>query len=360
MSLSLARDADAATTPIAVLIVDDSAVARAVLARIVGDDPRCSVIAAVAGAGEALAVLARRRADVVLLDLELPGVDGLSALPDLIAAAGGARFLVVSSSCGEGAGATIQALALGAADTLAKPGAAGLAGRFSELLRDKIARLAERAPAAIAAAPVPPRARGHAVRAHDLLAIGASTGGIHALSRLLRRLPHDYRRPIAITQHLPLSFTPYFAAQVAVLAGRPCDVAVDGGRIEPGRVVIAPGDAHLRVVPRAGGGLAVRLARATEPSGCLPAVDPMFVSAAEAVGSRLVAVVLSGMGRDGTAGARAVRAAGGTVIAQDQASSAVWGMPGSVVNAGLAEMVMTPEAIGAAIGGAPAAAEIRA
>lgn len=362
MSLNLAGDAAGGMAPVAVLIVDDSVVARAVLARIVGDDPRCTVVAAVAGAGEALAVLSRQRVDVVLLDLELPGVDGLSALPDLIAAAGGARFLVVSSSCGEGASATIQALALGAADTLAKPGAAGLAGRFSELLRDKIARLAEGAPAAAAAAT--PRPHDARVRPHDLLAIGASTGGIHALSRLLRRLPPDYRQPIVITQHLPLSFTPYFAAQVAVLAGRPCDVAVDGGRIEPGRVVIAPGNAHLRVDTRAGGGLAARLARAVEPSGCLPAVDPMFVSAADAVGPRLVAAVLSGMGRDGTAGARAVRAAGGTVIAQDQASSAVWGMPGSVVNAGMADMVMTPEAIGAAIGGEPlapvAAAELRA
>ncbi len=330
-----------------ILIVDDSAVARAVFARIIAEDPGIAVVAAVADATSAMAVLAETSVDVILLDLEMPGTDGLTALPDLLVAGGDARILVVSSSCGEGATATLQALSLGAADTLVKPGPGALSGRFAAALVEKLARLAEHV--VDLGHIVTPRAV--ASPDFDVVAIGASTGGIHALGQLLRAIPGQFSRPILITQHLPASFTPYFAAQVAVLANRPCDVATDRSRLRPGRVVIAPGDAHLTCASLGGGGASIRLSHARASSGCLPSVDPMFASLAAVFGSRALGIILSGMGRDGTEGARALRDAGGTIVVQDQATSVVWGMPGAAVAAGCADMVMPPAAIGHYVAG---------
>ncbi len=337
------HDTASGTPPARILIVDDSVVARAVIARMIDQGGRFTVAGAVSDVQAALGFLAGARVDIVLLDIELPGMDGLSALPDVIAAGKGAKVLVVSSAAGDGGAAAIQALALGAADTLEKP-SGGHLSRFGDLLAAKLARLVQAQPGdRVAPTPAPPPfPQGDDF---DVVAIGASTGGIHALSRVLRALPADFALPILITQHLPASFMPYFAAQIAVLAGRPCAVAADHMRITPGRVIIAPGDAHLRVT-RLGGGAAIRLDRRPVASGCLPSVDPMLASIGQIYGARALAIVLSGMGRDGAEGARALAAAGGCVVAQDQASSVVWGMPGAVANAGIACAVLPPDVIG--------------
>lgn len=337
-----------------VLIVDDSAVARAVIARVIDGSGHLMVAGAVADVRGALAFLARAQVDFILLDINLPGVDGITALPDLIVAGGEAKVLIVSSSAAEGAQQTIQALAFGAADTLEKPEAGALSGRFAQALLEKLRHLAEPAgrarpalPAPSAAAP-PTALRAPVVQAdaYDMIAIGASTGGIHALNRLLRELPAGFRLPILITQHLPPTFMPYFAAQLATLAGRPCDVATDRLRIRPGRVIVAPGDAHLCVAPLPDGTACVRLSRAPSTSGCTPSVDPMLASVAAAFGPRAMGVVLSGMGRDGVDGARTLRETGGAIVIQDEESSVVWGMPGAVAAAGLADAVLPPAAIG--------------
>jgi two-component system chemotaxis response regulator CheB len=335
-----------------VLIVDDSAVARAALSRFVVDSGRYTVAGAVPDVARALAFLAQERVDVIVLDLELPRTSGIDALPALLTAGAGARVLVVSGSAADGAAITIRALALGAADTLVKPSSGGLAGRFGELL---VARLDLLCPAA----GEPVRAPRHAsmpAHAFDAIAIGASTGGIHALAGLLGAIPATVTTPILVTQHLPPSFSPFFAAQVALSARRPCSVATDRSRIVPGEVVLAPGDAHLVAVSLGEGKTAARLSRDPSPTGNLPSVDPMFASLAAIHGPRLLAIVLSGMGRDGLEGARAVREAGGTVVAQDEASSVVWGMPGAVVGAGLAGAVLTPAEIGGFIAAAGLAA----
>jgi two-component system chemotaxis response regulator CheB len=328
-----------------ILIVDDSVVARAVIARMIDKGRGYEVAAAVSDVHAALAFLARERVDIILLDIEMPGVDGLTALPDIIAVSGDAKVLVVSSACDDGAATTIQALALGAVDTLVKPASGSLIGGFAANLEEKLERLTQARPVAPPVRQRPPAAPVPA-NAFDIVAIGASTGGIHALSQVLRALPPSFDVPILITQHLPGSFMPYFAAQVAILAGRPCDVATDHMRIRPGRAILAPGDAHLRCTRLAEGGTALRLVRTKAISGCMPSVDPMLASAAEVFGPRALAVVLSGMGRDGAEGAAKVAAAGGCVLVQDQASSVIWGMPGAVARAGSATAILPPEEIG--------------
>ena len=328
-----------------ILIVDDSAVARAVIGRMIDALPHVTVTAAVATVRAALDLLKTQQVDVILLDIDMPVVDGLTALPDLIAAGRGAKVLIVSSSCDDGGASAIQALALGAADTLVKPGAgSNFSGRFAQVLADKLTRLIESERRFTVAAALPPNRA--ITDQFDMVAIGASTGGIHALSQVLREIPVAFTTPIIITQHLPGSFMPYFAAQVAVLAGRPCDVATDRMRLRAGRVVIAPGDAHLRLASLGDGTAAVRLTHEPARSGCMPSVDPMFDSLAAVYGARALAIVLSGMGRDGSIGAQRIIDAGGAVVVQNRESSVVWGMPGTIASAGAASAILPPDEIG--------------
>lgn len=335
-----------------VLIVDDSAVARAVIGRAL-EAGRFFVAGAVSNADAALSFLRRTTVDAVVLDIAMPGTSGLAALPELIVAGQRAKVLIVSSSAADGTAATIEALALGAADTLMKPGVGDFAGRFSVAIVEKLRRLlAIETPAETLTAPTPYRMGGDPLGAapgtahsFDIIGIGASTGGIHALATLLRELPPGFALPILITQHLPGSFMPFFAAQVAVMANRPCDVATDSMRIRPGRTIVAPGDAHMRVVST-GDGAAIRLTHEPAKSGCMPSVDPMFDSLAEVYGARALGIVLSGMGRDGSEGARRLADRGGVLFAQDRASSVVWGMPGAIASAGLANALLPPAEIG--------------
>ncbi|QHL91874.1 chemotaxis-specific protein-glutamate methyltransferase CheB [Sphingomonas changnyeongensis] len=338
------------------LIVDDSAVARAVFARMVGSRPEFEIAATVASAAAALDFLAGARVDIILLDIEMPGQDGLTALPAILAASAGARVLIVSSSAEQGAVATIRALTLGAADTLAKPGASAFGGRFADVLAEKLLRLGRAAhapcvrPAADAggdgagAEAVAARLRPLAEGPIDCLAVGASTGGLHALSELLGALPTGFAAPILITQHLPPAFMSFFAAQIAEMARRPAEVARPGARILSGRCYVAPGIGHLGV-ETVGGAVRIRITDERVASGCMPSVDPMFMSVAEIYGPRALGVVLSGMGRDGALGAARLADSGASVVAQTRDTSVVWGMPGAVVSAGLASAVLPPRQI---------------
>ena len=355
-----------------VLLVDDSVVARAVIARTIDASDRFSVVGAVGTAAAALAFLDRTTVEFILLDLEMPGMDGLTALPALIAAGRGAKVLVVSSSADEGGPKAMQALALGAAETLIKPSAGALSGRFGGLLMSKLDKLHEEPTQSPPVALVRSTPRTGSVadarslpatlvtddasiprvspsEDYDIVAIGASTGGIHAISQMFRAVPAGFRLPIVITQHLPTSFMPYFAAQIALLAGRPCEVATDRLRIRPGRIIVAPGDAHLKCVKLRDGGAAFRLTHESVGSGCMPSVDPMLATIADVYGKRVLAIVLSGMGRDGAEGAQRIHEAGGCVVAQDRDSSVVWGMPGAVVSSGVADAVLPPAAKGTLI-----------
>jgi len=330
--------------PVRLLIVDDSAVARAVFTRMIGARREFEIAATVPSADAALVFLAKEQVDIILLDIEMPGLNGLIALPSILEAGRGARVLIVSSSAEQGAAATIQALTLGAADTLAKPSAASFGGSFADVLAEKLLRIGH-APTRTderrreAAPRVTLRPLGHQRVA--CLAIGASTGGLSGLSDLLRGLPATFAAPILITQHLPPSFMPIFAGQVQDMSGRPTSVARPGMPLARGKVIVAPGEGHL-CVELAAGMPRIRLSHERVESGCLPSVDPMFASVAEVFGASGLGVVLSGMGRDGLRGAERLAAIGADLFVQDRDTSVVWGMPGAVATAGLASAMLPP------------------
>jgi len=330
--------------PIRLMIVDDSMVARAVLSRMIDADGNFEIAAVAGTAEDAIEALGQVMVDIVLLDLEMPGVGGLKSIPKILEAAKGAKVLIVSSLAEEGAEETVAALALGAADTLPKPGTGRFNGRFSEVLLGKLRGLgyadreAVKKPVGV---PVAGALRSESNEALQLLAIGASTGGIHALGAFFAELPERIGVPILITQHLPPAFMAVFARQLSIAAKREALVAEDGMKLLPDRIVIAPGESHL-VVDDIGGTLVARLLNTKAASGCMPSVDPMLASAGAVLGAGALGIVLTGMGRDGAEGARRLVEAGGSVMAQDEGSCAVWGMPRAVAEAGLACAILPP------------------
>ncbi|WPB85683.1 chemotaxis-specific protein-glutamate methyltransferase CheB [Sediminicoccus rosea] len=339
-----------------VMLCDDSATVRSALARVLEADPAIAVVARVGDGAQALATLDAappgERAQVVLLDLEMPVMDGMTALPLILRREPRPIVIVASALTQKGASATMDAMRAGASDYIPKPGAAGggLADpNFRAELLAKVkgwARLrqpAARAPQA-AMRPAPTRAGDPP----KVVCIGSSTGGPQALAALVRRLPRRIALPMVIVQHMPAGFTAMLAKHLDALGGPPVSEARQGDVLEPGRIYLAPGDHHL--LARAEGGRAILHLSDTPPENfCRPAVDPTLRSLIALHGRAVQAVILTGMGHDGLAGCRALAQAGGTVWAQDEASSVVWGMPGAVTRAGLATAQGTPESLGDAL-----------
>jgi two-component system chemotaxis response regulator CheB len=335
------------------MIVDDSMVARAVLSRMIDADGNFEIAGVAGTAEDAIEALGQVMVDIVLLDLEMPGLGGLKSIPRILEAAKGAKVLIVSSLAEEGAEETVAALALGAADTLPKPGTGRFNGRFSEVLLGKLRELgyADRAAPRVSLATPPANLlRQPNDQPLKLLAIGASTGGIHALGAFFAALPKRIGVPILVTQHLPPAFMTVFARQLSVAAGRPAVVAEDGTELLPDRIVVAPGEAHL-LVDEINGKLVARLLQTKVSSGCMPSVDPMLASAGKILGAGALGVVLTGMGRDGAEGAKRLVEAGGAVMAQDEQSSAVWGMPRAIADGGLACAVLPPDKLARRVAG---------
>jgi two-component system chemotaxis response regulator CheB len=337
--------------PIRLMIVDDSPIARAVLSRMLSAYKEFEVVALAGGAGEALDARKTVPVDIVLLDDDMPGTNGLDALPEILRLGRGARVLIVSSLAEDGAESAVKALALGAADTLPKPGTGAFGGRFSEVLADRLRRIGR---AAREQAPAAPRTIPEAdlepenITLRDMpdarlgcLALGASTGGLHALGEFLRALPPQIGAPILVTQHLPGVFMTFFARQIEAASGRQAVVAEDGLALKVENIVIAPGDAHL-CLERVGGSVQVKLSRTPVSSGCMPSVDPMLSSMGEIYGRAAVGIVFSGMGRDGLVGSAHLIERGGAIMVQNRQTSAVWGMPRAVAEAGLACAVLPP------------------
>ena len=334
-----------AARPVRVMIVDDSLVVRTVIARVIAPERDIEIVAKTGSAELAIAQLARTPADVMLLDLEMPGMGGLEALPKILAAHPDTQVLVVSSLTEAGAEHTIAALSMGAADTMLKPRTGEFDEAYRKTLIDKIRALGHRTDPGTAAQPATAAlslARRKAATPPRIVAIAASTGGIHALGILLRNLPARVSVPILVAQHLPASFADVFAHQLETASGRDTLVVRDGMRAVAGQIYVAGGDGHI-VVRRQGDHFTLATTNSRAPSGCTPSADPLFESLAQAAGPEALAIVLSGMGRDGSLGAADLVAAGGSVLVQDQPSCAVWGMPGSIAKAGHAEAILAPD-----------------
>lgn len=348
-ALAEQRKPEAATaSPARVMICDDSAVIRAALARMLEADPAIRVVARVANGKLAVEELRRQAVDVVVLDIEMPVMDGMAALPLLLQADPAVRVVMASTLTTRGADIAIRALRLGAADYVPKPDTAAIADdTFRRELVAKVkglARLRRRVSLPVRSG-APPALRPVPRQPPQLVAIGSSTGGPQALFTLIEALGRDVRLPVVLTQHMPATFMPILAEHITRLGGMPCAEAVEGETLRPGRIYLAPGDRHL-LVRKSGTALHARLSVDPPENFCRPSVDPMLRSAAEACGGRVLAVMLTGMGHDGLAGTRQVIDAGGGAIAQDEGTSVVWGMPGAIAQAGLCHAVLPLPRIG--------------
>lgn len=357
------------TTPdrVRVMVVDDSAVVRGLIIGMLGNDPQIEIVASVANGAIAVDRLARSRdVEVIVLDVEMPVMDGLTALGKLLAIDPTVQVVMASTLTQQNAEISLRALELGAADYIPKPSSKQLGGS-ADFHRDLLSKIRELAAARRrrlgpirsatqprnppkAAAPVPAASptvvtappialRPNGQIRPDIIAVGSSTGGPQALTVVLKELcAEKLAQPIIITQHMPPTFTTILAEHLQRATGVPCAEAVSGEALVGGRIYVAPGDHHL-VVEQGPGGVRLRLTRDSAENFCRPSVDPMLRSVARCYGRRGLAVILTGMGADGLAGCRELVAAGGTVIAQDQATSVVWGMPGAVATAGLCSAV---------------------
>ena len=337
--------------PVRVMLCDDSPTARTAMGRVLEADPQIRVVGRAGDGKQALEMLealpAMQRPDVMLLDLEMPVMDGMTVLPLLLKAQPKLAVIVASALTQRGAEATMAAMRAGAADYVPKPSAAGGGVRdpaFQAELLAKVKGWARmRAPAPLAA-PVARVARrpGGAGPRPKVVAVGSSTGGPQALAGFVRALRGPVPVPLVVVQHMPAGFTAMLADHLGRLGGPPAAEARDGEALQPGRIYLAPGDRHL-LVENANGALVARLNSGPPENFCRPAVDPMLRSVVAACEGRVTAVILTGMGSDGMLGCKAVAAAGGTVLAQDEATSVVWGMPGAVARAGLAQMLLPPD-----------------
>ncbi len=341
-----------AVRAVRLLIVDDSQVVRSVFERILTRQANFIVSGTCSSVDEALYFLGRETVDIVLLDIEMPGRSGLAALPEILRRANGAAVIVISSQVEQSGPRMVEAMSLGACDTLAKPGAAGSSGHFADILVAKIEAIAAQRHGGAAGVPDRQTPEQHTTRRERApmrrpacIAIGASTGGIVGIQQFLGSLPAAIDCPILITQHLPRTFISYFVGQLAGRVSRHVQVGEPGRALEKNNIYLAPGEGHLGCV-RQGSSVHATRVEGDFAAHYTPAVDPMLSAAAKAYGDATVAIVLSGMGIDGLDGARDVRSHGGTVIVQDEESSVVWGMPGHIAKSGLADAIMRPADMG--------------
>lgn len=337
-----------------VMLCDDSPTARTAMGRVLEADPQLRVVGRAGDGRQALEMLEALapadRPDVMLLDLEMPVMDGMTVLPLLLKAQPKLAVIVASALTQRGAEATMAAMRAGAADYLPKPSAAGGGVRDPAFQAELLAKVKgwARMQARAAPRPVLPMAGKPVLRASGIvprprvLVVGSSTGGPQALASFVRGLRGALPVPIVMVQHMPVGFTAMLADHLGRLGGPAAAEARDGETLQAGRIYLAPGDRHL-LVENVGGALVARLNAGPPENFCRPAVDPTLRSLVTACEGRVTAVILTGMGSDGMLGCKAVAAAGGTVLAQDEASSVVWGMPGAVARAGLAQALLPPE-----------------
>jgi len=340
-------------------VVDDSALIRRLVTGALSEDAGIEVVGTASNGREAIARVVELRPDAVTLDIEMPVLDGLGALREIRAREPRLPVIMFSTLTERGATATLEALSLGASDYVTKPSNTGSINESLASIRDQLVpRIKALAGARrLAAAPVRVAARRRTEPA-EAVVIGCSTGGPDALSTVLSRLP-VLPVPIAVVQHMPPVFTTMFAQRLDRDSPHEVVEAADGDAFTPGRVLLAPGDHHLKLHRAADGVVRAELDQGPQVNFCRPAVDVLFASAAELYGGRVLAVVLTGMGQDGMEGCRILHDRGAGVVVQDEASSVVWGMPGAVAGAGLADEIVPLDALADRIAGRLAVAAVR-
>lgn len=354
--------------PVRVLLVDDSAVIRKVLSEVLATDPSIEVVGTAANGRLALARIEVSVPDLVLLDVEMPELDGLGTLVEIRRRWPALRVIMFSSFTTPGAVATVDALLRGANDYVAKP--SGGAQAVISVVRGEIiprilalCRGVRSVPMGGAVSPGFDRPGGEGlvrpVGEVAVVAIGSSTGGPNALAEVLPALPANLPVPVLVSQHMPPLFTRFLAERLAPRCALPIAEAEHGRVLVPGRIWLAPGDYHL-TVSSLGAQVVIQTPQSPPVHSCRPSVDVMLRSAVSVFGGRILAVILTGMGQDGHEGCQLVRDAGGQVLVQDEATSVVWGMPGVVARAGLADAVLPLHRLGREIvdrvGGGPRAA----
>jgi two-component system chemotaxis response regulator CheB len=365
------------------MIVDDSVVIRGLISRWIGAEADMEVVASLRTGLEAVNQIERINPDVAVLDIEMPELDGLSALPKLLAKKRDLVIIMASTLTRRNAEISFKALSLGAADYIPKPEStreASAADIFhhdliqkirhlgarlrrksavaspplapassAPLARDPAARPAAPAPAAPVVSTAPVVTRPFSTQVPKALLIGSSTGGPQALMALVTDLgPVIDRFPVLITQHMPPTFTTILAEHLGRSSRKPAHEAIDGEPVKPGRIYLAPGGKHMRVA-RNGADTVIALDDGPAVNFCKPAVDPLFTSAIDIWHGGVLAVILTGMGSDGMRGGKDIVAAGGSVIAQDEASSVVWGMPGAAAHAGICSAILPLNQIAAKV-----------
>ncbi len=359
---------------IKVMIADDSSVVRGLVTRAIESNPLIKVVTSVSDGQMAVNSLARHPVDVIILDVEMPVMDGMTAIPKLLAVNPTVRIIIASTLSIKNAEVSLRAIELGAADYIAKPTAREISGAMS-FKDDLIAKITVHGTASRAgnarrrgdtiitpaagtktAAPTamsrPPETDKITLRPMpqtkpELIAIGSSTGGPQALFNVIKTLG-TLPQPVIITQHMPPNFTTILAEHISRQCNVTCVEARDGMELEGGVYYIAPGDYHMLPVKRIGRTV-LTLNQDPHENFCRPAVDPMLRAASAIYGNKLLTVILTGMGQDGWKGSEAAVAAGGAVIAQDEASSVVWGMPAAVARAGLCSAVLPLNDIGGSV-----------
>jgi two-component system chemotaxis response regulator CheB len=352
--------------PLRVMVVDDSVVIRGLISRWIGAEPDMVVAASLRTGLEAVNQIERINPDIAVLDIEMPELDGISALPKLLAKKRDLIIIMASTLTRRNAEISFKALSLGASDYIPKPESTretSAADIFRHDLIQKIRHLGAKvrrkpaaapgpslAPSALArepaVRPVPAAApqtlvkRAFSTQVPRVLLIGSSTGGPQALMSVVSELGSVIDRfPVLITQHMPPTFTTILAEHLARTSRRPAHEATDGEPVKPGQIYLAPGGKHMRVA-RQGVDALIALDDGPPVNFCKPAVDPLFISAIDVWHGGILAVILTGMGSDGMRGGKEIVAAGGSVIAQDEATSVVWGMPGAAANAGICAAIL--------------------
>jgi two-component system chemotaxis response regulator CheB len=341
---------------IRVLVVDDSAVFRRALTEAFSSDPLLDVVGTAANGRIALARMPQVAPDVVILDVEMPEMDGISTLKELRKTYPKLPVIMFSALTERGASATLDALALGATDYFTKPANACLDDSLAVIRQELIPSIKVLCSSVLSSRPkgilptagctsIPSPAVARSVSRPQIMAIGASTGGPNALADVFAKLPADFPVPIVIVQHMPPMFTRLLAERLSAQSALRVQEGKAGSPLQAGHAWIAPGNYHM-IVTREGNQVRLGLNQDPPENSCRPAADVLFRSVVRAYGPATLAVMLTGMGQDGLRGCEAIREAGGQVLAQDEATSVVWGMPGAVARAGLADRVLPLAVIG--------------